>query len=880
LESVFWIHITYIASLAILGACGIGENLISRRLLASIALVMLVASMGFVSAYIYSQQTGIVSQTIKNKPYYYVNQLSNVDSLVDVGTHGNFTAQRYGPDSSFDNLAEENLGGAQVTEDYVDNNLSNVDSSGNKGTESNFTAQQYGPDGISDTLTEENTGVAIAKVGTDTNGTGNSLILSFSHTLAAGSNRLIVVYAQAENFGSIDISGITYGGTAMAKAIDGEATSSGFYILVEIWYLLEASLGSTGSKTVSITYSGTASSLEVNGFCAEYTGVKQAVPEATDSDGSTVSTTVTNNVSPSTGAWVFSAVGCGQPGSYTHSSPQTEVLDYADASSQFAVAELRGGNGETSESSTWSGSFFNRQHRVCASWASANNYELDIEVQWTNVDFNQASEYLCIYGGTTGAEDIRVDVWNSSSWANLFTDLSAGWNNVTVSSYLTSSTFTIRFKGSSETGDTTQDQWQIDASLLKVEGTWSAEDAVDNDTSNVDGSADVGTLSNFDNMKTKDDGMATLTEGAVGGGGTVWLWQEETSGYTSTSSYETYQFWSSWTTNSTTSDTITKIGIYVFANPGNSPQVKLGIYDDSGGNPNNLLGQTNPATITGAGWLDLDIVGGGVNIYPSTTYHVSHITDIAPTTQWRYLKTATPVSNFRSGRVWSNLFDPAGITTKSGSYRYGAYRIGYTQPPDYRLDQEVQWTDVTHSLPNENLSIYGGTMGNEDIKVDVWNGTSWENVFTDLTSGWNNISITKWLTASTFTIRFRDGTTTGDTTPETWQIDVALIHIWNEVDNYKVDLEVQWINVDFSEANEQLCIYGGAMGSESLRVDVWNGSSWQNVITSLTNGWNNVTVSAYLTSSTFTIRFKGSIETADTAQNSWQIDATLLHLWS
>jgi len=67
-----------------------------------------------------------------------------------------------------------------------------------------------------------------------------------------------------------------------------------------------------------------------------------------------------------------------------------------------------------------------------------------------------------------GAEDIRVDVWNGSSWTNLFTDLSTGWNNVTVSSYLTSSTFTIRFKGSNETGDTTQDSWNIDATLLNV----------------------------------------------------------------------------------------------------------------------------------------------------------------------------------------------------------------------------------------------------------------------------------------------------------------------------------------------------------------------------------------------------------------------------
>jgi hypothetical protein len=98
--------------------------------------------------------------------------------------------------------------------------------------------------------------------------------------------------------------------------------------------------------------------------------------------------------------------------------------------------------------------------------------------------------------------------------------------------------------------------------------------------------------------------------------------------------------------------------------------------------------------------------------------------------------------------------------------------------------------------------------------------------------------------------------------------------------NYELDLEEQWTNINYNETNEQLCIYGGTMGSESLMVDVWTGSSWQNVIVSLTNGWNNISVSPYLTSSTFTIRFKGSTETGDTTQDSWNIDATTLRVWT
>jgi hypothetical protein len=99
--------------------------------------------------------------------------------------------------------------------------------------------------------------------------------------------------------------------------------------------------------------------------------------------------------------------------------------------------------------------------------------------------------------------------------------------------------------------------------------------------------------------------------------------------------------------------------------------------------------------------------------------------------------------------------------------------------------------------------------------------------------------------------------------------------------NNELDLEEQWVNVDFHETNEFLCIYlGSHVGSEPLKVDVWYNSAWQNVLTDLSVGWNNVTVSSYLTASTFTIRFKGGIETADTTQDQWNIDATVLHAWS
>lgn len=98
----------------------------------------------------------------------------------------------------------------------------------------------------------------------------------------------------------------------------------------------------------------------------------------------------------------------------------------------------------------------------------AVNYELDLEVQWASADYDEANEELCMYGGTMDAENIRVDVWYNSTWQNVFTDLASGWNNVSISIYLDSPTFTIRFKDGTESDDTTQGSWDIDVVLLHV----------------------------------------------------------------------------------------------------------------------------------------------------------------------------------------------------------------------------------------------------------------------------------------------------------------------------------------------------------------------------------------------------------------------------
>ena len=424
--------------------------MISKGALASIVLVLLVASMGIVSAHIYSQQTSYVGQTIKNKPYYYVNQLSNIDSSADKGAHSNFTAQKYGPDSTFDTLNEENVGEASVTEDFVDYNTSDFDSSVDKGSHGNFSAQQYGPDVVYDLLTEENTG-------------------SFSNSTLLDDGFEDFIWDT--NWNNIPGNWVednypVHSGFASARAAeysegyftcDSLDASDATAIYVDFWFR------KTGTEYSDFTL------YYYDGFSYDF------VDELDDNGGDN--------------SWIrFTA----------------KITD-----SQYLISNFRirfdASLGYMEE--VWVDDVV-----IAKEIQIGNNYELDLEVQWTNVVDFLPNEELCICTGALGSEDLRVDYWSGSDWANLSADLSAnGWNNFTVS--LTSAAFAIRFEGGSETGDTTEDQWEIDAVLLKCWGTGSKEDTVDNNSSDVDSSADKGSHGNFSAQQYGPDTIYdTLTE--------------------------------------------------------------------------------------------------------------------------------------------------------------------------------------------------------------------------------------------------------------------------------------------------------------------------------------------------------------------------------
>ncbi len=286
-------------------------------------------------------------------------------------------------------------------EDYVDNNTSNVDSIPDKGAHSNFTAQQYAPDSVYDTLTEENT---------------------------SGETGVLNLYVNADDGNKTGWS--RTGTNPYLDTIDYNASYvhvSGNNMLVGDFSFTDSGKSTETINNVTVQLYAKQSFVDNNLEVFVWNG---SVWTSLDVQGT-----------PSSWDWM----------NWT-ATAELNTWTKIDAAKIYIRSRVASGTYEVD----------------CARLQvdyTPTNYELDLEVQWTAVDYNQENEELCIYPGTLGNEDLRIDYWNGSSWISLFTDIKANvWNNVSISS--TGATFAIRFKGGIESSDATQDTWNIDAVLL------------------------------------------------------------------------------------------------------------------------------------------------------------------------------------------------------------------------------------------------------------------------------------------------------------------------------------------------------------------------------------------------------------------------------
>ena len=395
------------------------------------------------------------------------------------------------------------------------------------------------------------------------------------------------------------------------------------------------------------------------------------------------------------------------------------------------------------------------------------------------------------------------------------------------------------------------------------------EDDVDSNTSDRDGSADKGIETDFANAQgiSLDSNCMNIRETNTGGsGGSEWL---DCDAFDST-----YIEW-------------TEVGSSPYLNAQDYPSNYIVV--SSGGSIEGWFDFPS-TTLTGSLNVNISIYcnnddGAGddrADVYVDYTGTGSgtFVGSVGQHTSWQYdildlgSHTVSEVSNLRVYFVYTKSGGP-------GNVRVDRVRIGVGSqlPANYEVDFEYQWTTAAYSSGNEEVCVYvAAHTGTETLNANFWGGSSWSPIGAITSTGWNNFTATG-LNSATYTIQLIGATESSDEDQDDWDIDLITLHTWN-APNFELDLEIQWTSADYGETNEWLCIYGGTMGSEDILVDIWNGTAWINVFADLSNGWNSADISSYLAASTLTIRFRGGTETSDAAQDSWEVDATFLHVWT
>ncbi len=153
------------------------------------------------------------------------------------------------------------------------------------------------------------------------------------------------------------------------------------------------------------------------------------------------------------------------------------------------------------------------------------------------------------------------------------------------------------------------------------------------------------------------------------------------------------------------------------------------------------------------------------------------------------------ISNVGRSTAWINT------TYNCMNYQAGFRQVGNqeTRAPNYRLDLELQWTNVNYTSAHKELCIKTGAFSNsEDLEVRIWNSNdnSWDWIMNLTANQWNNVSLSSYLTMSTFTVQLLDGIQSGDSVQDSWNIDCSILHTWEQAALYVAPFLVQKASSD------------------------------------------------------------------------------------
>ena len=156
--------------------------------------------------------------------------------------------------------------------------------------------------------------------------------LSWTHAIGGGADRVLIVGVAVEDASTADanIAGVTFNGISLIPVPNSKRSGGGTGIIqTQLFYLLSASLGAAGSRTITVTMQGAVDGISAG--AVSLAGASQGAPQtaATNVDTSGADSISTSITSPTANSWIVDVVGSGNSGAFTAASGQTERVDIA-----------------------------------------------------------------------------------------------------------------------------------------------------------------------------------------------------------------------------------------------------------------------------------------------------------------------------------------------------------------------------------------------------------------------------------------------------------------------------------------------------------------------------------------------------------------------
>ncbi len=315
-----------------------------------------------------------------------------------------------------------------------------------------------------------------------------------------------------------------------------------------------------------------------------------------------------------------------------------------------------------------------------------------------------------------------------------------------------------------------------------------------------------------------------------------------------------------------------------------SRQVKTAIYSNTG----SLIAGTEEITISSSGWYTFNFNGQKPVFTANRVYilvawansastgdilihYNSGSTNQGSRTDWGYSSWPSAPSFTNNNNKYSIncTYSPADQFTVSGELTGRSTSPTPWNDLVWSIDSSTSTSDVSTTFQLYKWGAgggYPGTAGSDGyIAATLGTGDSLatQTITTSPSSFLNTSSYWKVMITAI----------KSSTTPFTLNLD--LVKYSPDVPNYRLNIQEQWtdLNATYLHPHTVLCINMGNSTPSGLALDAWSNGAWHQLSNSLVSGWNNLSISSYLSSSVFTIRLRASNLATQTA---WTIDATLL----